>query len=159
MLGMTLILATEDEQKNPRLADKLIREYEVDVVEMTPSRLQTILFVDPELLCMEKTKKIMLGGEALPLSILYTLQKYTTAKIYNMYGPTESTVWASMADLTNKTKVTLGKALKNIHIFLLDDQNCIIRSQDKIGEIAISGCSLAKGYYNNSYLTALQLRL
>lgn len=100
--GLIVVLANEEEQRNPKLMAKLIQDNEVDMVQMTPSRMQLLLSHDKELSCLKNVKEIMIGGEAFPLGLLRTLQEKTTAKIYNMYGPTETTIWSTVSDLTHK---------------------------------------------------------
>ena len=90
--GLTIVLANEDEQRNPKLMEKLIQDNAVDMVQMTPSRMQLLLNHDKELTCLKNVKRIMIGGEPFPISLLKTLQEKTNSKIYNMYGPTETTI-------------------------------------------------------------------
>ena len=90
--GLTVVLANEEEQRNPKLMAKLIQDNAVDMIQMTPSRMQLLLNHDKELSCLKNVKEIMIGGETFPLSLLRTLQEKTVAKIYNMYGPTETTI-------------------------------------------------------------------
>ncbi len=54
----------------------------------------------------------MIGGEKFPLNLLETIKDKTHASIYNMYGPTEATVWTTISDLTHKAQVTIGTSLK-----------------------------------------------
>jgi acyl-coenzyme A synthetase/AMP-(fatty) acid ligase/acyl carrier protein len=94
----------------------------------------------------------MIGGEPFPINLLTTLQRKTTAKIYNMYGPTETTIWSSISDVTHKDRIDIGTPIKNTQILIIDDNLHILDGQD--GEIAISGDGLAKGYHGDDELTA-----
>ncbi len=150
--GLTVILANENEQRNPKLMAALIQDSDVDMIQMTPSRMQLLLNHDKELLCLKNIKEIMIGGEPFPLGLLRTLQKKTTAKIYNMYGPTETTIWSSVSDLTNKDRIDIGRPIKNTEIYIVDE-NLSILSDGQSGEICIAGKGLAKGYVGRSDLT------
>lgn len=150
--GLTVILANEDEQRNPKLMAQLIRDNAVDMVQMTPSRMQLLLNHDKELSCLENVKEIMIGGEPFPISLLHTLQEKTTAKIYNMYGPTETTIWSTVSELTCKDRIDIGRPIKNTEIYIVDE-NLSLLPAGQAGEICIAGKGLAKGYVGRDDLT------
>lgn len=151
--GLTVVLANEDEQRNPRLMAKLIQDNAVDMIQMTPSRMQLLLNHDMELSCLRNVKEIMIGGEPFPLSLLRTLQEKTTAKIYNLYGPTETTIWSTVSDLTNKGRIDIGHPIKNTEVYIVDE-NLMILPSGQVGEICIAGKGLAKGYIGRDDLTS-----
>ncbi len=151
--GLTVVLGNEDEKCNPKLMAKLIQDKAVDMIQMTPSRLQMLLNYDKELSCLKNLKEIMIGGEPLPLSLLRTLQEKTTAKIYNMYGSTETTIWSTVSDLTNKEYIDIGRSIKNTEIYIVDENINIIEN-GQAGEICIAGQGLAKDYVRRADLTA-----
>lgn len=150
--GLIVILANEEEQRNPKLMAQLIRDNAVDMVQMTPSRMQLLLNHDKELSCLKNVKEIMIGGEPFPLSLLHTLQEKTTAKIYNMYGPTETTIWSTVSELTCKDRIDVGRPIKNTEIYIVDE-NLSILPDGQAGEICVAGKGLAKGYVGRDDLT------
>lgn len=150
--GLIVFLADEYEQNNPRLMAKLIRDNLVDMIQFTPSRMQLLLNYDQNLSSLKSVSEIMIGGEIFPVSLLQKLKLNTTAKIYNMYGPTETTIWSTVSDLTNKDYVDIGYPIKNTEIFILDKNLNILQSEE-IGEIGISGKGLARGYVRDNGLT------
>ena len=150
--GLTVVLANEDEQRNPRLMAKFIRDNAIDMIQMTPSRMQLLLNHDKELSCLKNVKEIMIGGEPFPLNLLRTLQEKTTAKIYNMYGPTETTVWSTVSDVTHKNRIDIGRPIKNTEVYIVDE-NLSILPNGQVGEICIAGKGLAKGYVGRDDLT------
>ena len=152
MKGMKVFLATEKEQKNPKAMAALIENSNVDMLQMTPSRMQLLINYDKDLHCLKNVKDIMIGGEAFPEKLLHTLQEKTDANIYNMYGPTETTIWSTISNLTNKDSVDIGKPIKDTRIYIVD-QDLHIVTDGGIGEICIAGKGLAKGYVKNENLT------
>jgi amino acid adenylation domain-containing protein len=150
--GLAVVLANEDEQRNPKLMAELIQENNVDMIQMTPSRMQLLLNHDKELSCLKNVKEIMIGGEPFPLSLLRTLQKKTTAKIYNMYGPTETTIWSTVSELTHKDRIDIGRPIINTEVYIVDE-NLAILPNGQAGEICIAGKGLAKGYVGRDDLT------
>ncbi|WP_039913290.1 non-ribosomal peptide synthetase [Cellvibrio mixtus] len=77
--------------------------------------------------------------------------------VHNLYGPTEDTVWTTLADVSrpenNDEAPDIGYALDNKHIFILSQRNQLL-PQGCIGELCIAGAGLARGYINQPELTA-----
>ncbi len=149
-MGMDIVLAGEDEQKNPVKLAKLIKEYEVDFVQATPSRMRLIGTMDRDYKCLLNVKCISLGGEKIGSELLKRLQKSTTAKLINIYGPTETTVCCICADVTTAREEVLGLPLNHSNIFLLDEE----MEQVTDGEICVAGSCIADGYRGNIKITA-----
>ena len=150
--NMTVVLANDREQKNPRFMTKLIRENDIDILQMTPSMMQMLINYDNELTCLSGIKELLIGGEAFPKNLLRILQKKTKAEIHNMYGLTEATIWATSCVLTNSDEVYIGEPLENVCIHILDN-NLNFLPAGEMGEIGISGRCLAKSYVKNDDLT------
>lgn len=148
MKGLTVVMANEDECNNPDKIIKLILKYNVDIIQMTPSRLNWLYIYSKNLTFLRNVRIIMIGGEAFPQALLTKLQENTKAQIYNMYGPTETTIWSTISNLTSAESVTIGQPIKNTAIYILDQKLCIVE-KGKEGEICIAGDGLAKGYINN----------
>lgn len=146
--GMTVILADEDERSNPRKMQELIKSEKINVLQMTPSALRMLQMVDEKFTCLNEVETIMVGGEVFPEQLLKSLQEAVKGKIYNMYGPTETTIWSMVAELTESENVHIGQAIKNTQIYVLNPK-LEEMPQGQVGEIAISGSGLARGYRND----------
>lgn len=146
--GLTIVLSNEEQQDNPKLISDLIIKHRIDMLQMTPSKMKLLNMYDKDLLCLQHVQTIMIGGEGFPESLLGLLQKCTNAKIYNMYGPTETTIWSSVSDLTNKRSIDIGYPIGNTQIYILDSKLNLVK-EGEIGEICIAGHGLARGYRNN----------
>jgi thioesterase domain-containing protein len=75
------------------------------------------------------------------------------SELWNMYGPTESTIWSTCARVSTPDDIHIGKPIANTEIYIL---NAHARPQP-IGvadELLIGGDGLARGYYNRPDLTA-----
>ena len=70
-------------------------------------------------------------------------------QIYNEYGPTEATVGCAVYLYAGEKSdsVPIGHPIDNTVIYLLD-KNGMFLSETEIGEIYISGESVAIGYHN-----------
>jgi len=150
--GLKLVLATEEQQIDPIELNKVIVEKNIDVIQMTPSRMQLLMSREDTAKCVRRLTEILVAGEAFPMSLLEKLKELTKAKIYNLYGPTEATVYATIKDLTLEHKITIGKPIMNTQAYILDDE-LNVQPIGVNGELYISGDGVAKGYYNRSDLT------
>ena len=98
--------------------------------------------------------KILVGGEKFKTRLAVQLD-YKKENIWNMYGPTETSMW-SMYNNIKTTLITesvpLGVPLKNTTIAILDDEMNPVEIGTQ-GELFIGGNGLARGYLNNEKLT------
>lgn len=145
--GLKLIMANEEQQKNPEQLCSLIVENNVQMIVTTPSRIKLLLGSKNREKCFSCLSEIMIGGEAFPKQLFKQLNELTMAKIYNMYGPTETTVWSTLKELTPEGEINIGKPLANNRIYILDESKKLMQP-GKIGELYIAGEGLARGYIN-----------
>ncbi|MFD2882354.1 AMP-binding protein [Paenibacillus rhizoplanae] len=94
-------------------------------------------------------------GEALPTEMAWrACEQWPHARIENIYGPTEATIYATQEAVTRQTeKVGIGKPLPNVRTYVVDRSN----KPQPIGvpgELCIAGDGLARGYMNRPELTA-----
>lgn len=100
---------------------------------------------------------VMTGGEAMsPALVRYHYEAAPQATLYNEYGPTEATVWASCyktsAEDGNKSVIPIGKAVDHVQFHVLNEaQEPVPEGQD--GELWIGGPGVARGYLNRPDLT------
>lgn len=100
----------------------------------------------PDLQC------ITVGGEACTTELVN--QWGTERKLYNCYGPTESTVTATIFHCQpNSNKTPIGKAISNLRTYILDRNNQLLPPGIP-GELCIAGVGLARGYLNRPETTA-----
>jgi len=129
----------------------LIHQHEVSHVQMTPSQLK-VLLKQHELTPVElPVKKWLIGGEKLSQELVEQLKLVSTGRCYNMYGPTETTIWSAWLDVTD-TNVFIGKPTVNTHFYLLD-KNGLPSPIGVVGELHIGGKGVTKGYWNKVELT------
>ncbi len=97
--------------------------------------------------------KAFCGGDALPRELAEKLLD-RAKEVWNMYGPTETTIWSSATQVTRGTgAMRIGPPIANTQFYILDE-----RQQPTLigvtGEIYIGGKGLARGYWNRPELTA-----
>ena len=95
---------------------------------------------------------ILCGGEALPRDLAEQLLTRSAA-LWNMYGPTETTIWSAVARVAAGADVMIGRAIANTQLYLLD--RWLNPAPIGVpGELYIGGAGLARGYLNRPDLTA-----
>jgi len=98
--------------------------------------------------------KVICGGEALPRELARRLVN-NTPSVWNLYGPTETTIWSSIYRVVDDGHllVPIGRPIANTQMYILDPTLNPV-SVGAIGELYIGGDGLARGYLNRPELTA-----
>jgi amino acid adenylation domain-containing protein/thioester reductase-like protein len=149
--GAKLILANELEQIDSNLLNILCIKNGVNFIQTTPTKLR-MLTNNKDIEYIKNMKKILLGGESLPNEYILKLKELTDSEIINVYGPTETTIWSTIKNITNFDYIVAGKPIQNTKAFVLDTKNRILPININ-GQLVIAGDSVAAGYYNNKKLT------
>ncbi|KAL6632834.1 hypothetical protein U3516DRAFT_792009 [Neocallimastix sp. 'constans'] len=156
----TVIMSNENEFNNPTLLGKLINKRNIDYIFITPSRYENYINDEIYRKSINSVKVILVGGENIKESILRSINRNSNGKIYNLFGPTETTIMCSISELTemyinnknNLKKITIGTPLCNSKIYILDKYLKPVPI-GVIGEIFIGGYGVGKGYLNRDDLT------
>lgn len=150
--GITIYLADDEQAVSQRALGSLIEESGAQVIQTTPTKMRSYLFDENYLGYLSKLKAIILGGEEFPQSLCAKLKKLTNAKLFNIYGPAETTVWSTFA-VADEADMTIGKPIANTRIYILDEALKPVPVGIG-GEIFISGSGVGKGYLGEGKLTA-----
>jgi amino acid adenylation domain-containing protein len=148
--GAEVVIADTDTTRDGRLLLNVLKEQKISIMQATPSTWQMML--DSE---WEKPfdLKILSGGEPLSKELADKLLKLTSS-VWNMYGPTETTIWSTLKQIMPGEKtITIGKAIDNTPVYLMDEQGKPVPNGTP-GEIYIGGYGVAEGYLNRPELTA-----
>lgn len=135
-----------------------IRERHINFLYWVPSAFVNIAnFKLLEKVCLDEVELIMFGGEVMPVKQLNYWKKYlpNLKTIANVYGPTEATVNCTYYIVNREFDETqvlpLGKACENTGLLVMDDNGCIVRSDqiNVLGELCVYGSSLSAGYWGD----------
>jgi D-alanine--poly(phosphoribitol) ligase subunit 1 len=101
--------------------------------------------------------RIWCGGEPMTAGLADGL---LTAgyELWNVYGPTEATIWASAALIRSSDTIGLGDPLPGTGLCLADDHGWPVTSPGEPGQILLYGDGLALGYVNQPELTRTRFR-
>ncbi|WP_248796185.1 non-ribosomal peptide synthetase [Pseudomonas sp. MWU13-2105] len=131
-----------------------LEAHQVHAFDSTPSQLDTLLCAGLLERRSYQPISVLLGGEAINASTWEKLRNCPTIHFYNMYGPTECTVDATI-DLIRDLgeKPSIGRPIANVQVHVLD-----VRGEPAplgvAGEIHIGGAGVARGYLNRDELSA-----
>jgi UDP-N-acetylmuramate--L-alanine ligase len=122
----------------------------------------THLFVTPSVLRSIRPRHfpalqcISAAGEACPQELVDSWANGT--RFFNAYGPTEGTIYATVARCRAGKKVTIGRAIRQVNTYVLDDNRKPV-APGEIGELCLGGAGIAAGYLsvekgkNDKFLT------
>jgi amino acid adenylation domain-containing protein len=143
------IVSRETAQYAVQLLEYL-KEVNATVVQATPVTWQQLLEAGWH---GEPALKVLCGGEAFPRELANELVKRAQS-VWNMYGPTETTIWSAAAEVkAGDGAVPVGHPIANTQLLVLDQQLQLVPIGVS-GELHISGLGLARGYHNRPDLTA-----
>ena len=149
-IGGTLRVFTEEELMDTQ---KLI-DANLDCLKIVPSHWKALqtgthLFIP--------NKCLLFGGESLTVDIIQLIsQENDYCQLYNHYGPSETTIGKLINVVHAKSlerNISLGSPFGNNQVYILDG-GLGLQPIGVVGELCISGAGLARGYLNQSVLTA-----
>ena len=131
----------------------LVKEHGVSHLQCTPSMASMLYKDDQARNSLNALGCMMVGGEAFPLSLARSLSKVVPGKLLNMYGPTETTIWSAVENVTRvEDTVYIGRPIANTQIFMLDRFGQPV-PPGVPGELCIGGDGVVRGYLNRPSLT------
>jgi amino acid adenylation domain-containing protein len=131
-----------------------LHDQQVDVFDCTPTQLEQLSSAGLLSRLTERTRTIMVGGEALSHASWNQLRQAACLDVFNVYGPTECTVDATCASLKDSGAVpVIGRPLANTAVYILDAHLQPV-PLGVTGELYIGGAGVARGYLDRPELNA-----
>ncbi|MEM9247226.1 MAG: amino acid adenylation domain-containing protein [Pseudomonadota bacterium] len=100
--------------------------------------------------------RVWIGGEPLPPDLAQRLLGQGV-ELWNLYGPTETTIWSAAKRISEGQPITIGGPIANTELHVLDTEGQLI-PPGAIGELYIGGRGLALGYFDRPDLTDAAFR-
>jgi natural product biosynthesis luciferase-like monooxygenase protein len=133
-----------------------MQRHAVTHLQCTPSFARMLAGSPETMAVLRSIKKLMVGGEALPVGLAEQLVREIDGDLINMYGPTETTIWSTTSVVKQAASSTgaidIGRPLANQQVYILDGR----RQPVPIGvpgELWIAGDGVARGYLRRPELT------
>ncbi|MPZ39503.1 MAG: amino acid adenylation domain-containing protein [Rhizobiales bacterium] len=153
--GACVVLADRPTAQNPARLLKLITATGVSLIQATPASWRMLLDHAPQhdQPLLPGGCRVLCGGEALPQDLARRLIA-VAGELWNVYGPTETTIWSARHRLdAGDDRPLLGGPIGATSLHVLDqDLNPV--PLGVVGELYIGGAGLARGYFNRPGLTA-----
>ncbi|MFI2710522.1 amino acid adenylation domain-containing protein [Micromonospora sp. NPDC018662] len=148
--GGTVVVAGRDDVRDARRLSRLIDERGITVMQATPAGWQLLLdggwsgAAGLTVLC---------GGEALPPKLARELVGRGD-RVWNVYGPTEATIWSTIARVDPAEPVHLGSPVGATDLVVTEVDGAAPVTDGEPGELWIGGPAVARGYWRRPDLTA-----
>ncbi|MES2936893.1 MAG: amino acid adenylation domain-containing protein [Pseudomonadota bacterium] len=148
--GARVVIASHATAHDAQALAALAKSSEATVMQATPATWR-LLVEAGETLALRK----LCGGESLPPDLAAQLVA-DGSEVWNLYGPTETTIWSCAAKLSpanGGVAVPIGHPLWNTRCYVLDAAGELV-PEGVVGELHIGGAGVARGYLNRQELTA-----
>jgi amino acid adenylation domain-containing protein len=149
--GARVVIAGSEDVVDPERLKELIEESQATFVQATPTTWRMLVNAGWQ---GRPGLKIVSGGEPLPPELAQELILRADS-VWNVYGPTETTIWSSIQAISQAEygTIPIGRPVANTTIFIVDKHGNPV-PRGITGEIYIGGDGLARGYLNRPKLTA-----
>ncbi len=147
--GGVLVLAEQETVRDPDRLATLLRVTRATAMQATPTLWHTLVSTHPDAL---KRVHALTGGEAVSPPLAADLRR-AARLLTNVYGPTETTIYSTSAELDGTGTPPIGSSLAGNRTYVLDGALQLV-PDGVIGELYIGGASLARGYHDRFGMTA-----
>lgn len=152
LTGAHCMVASQDLIVDGKRLAALLDHYPISVLQATPMTWKMLLEAGWQ---NKQQVKILCGGEPLTKSLCEKLLKKTRT-FWNLYGPTETTIWSTAHAVSGKDTqlpiVSIGRPIANTEVYVLNKQ-LKLNPIGVMGELYIGGDGVARGYLNQAGLT------
>ena len=155
--GGVLILPPDEVRREPRALARLVAEHSVDVYVGLPS-LFGLLLQEAEGEQLRTLRTIVVAGEVCSRELVNRCrEELPEARLCNEYGPTEGTIWCTVADTSagdyGERAIPIGRPIERVALHLADPRLQRL-PRGVAGELLLGGAGLARGYLDRPALTA-----
>ncbi|HEV2885641.1 MAG TPA: AMP-binding protein [Jatrophihabitans sp.] len=153
-LGGSVVAAPAGAAVDPAIFTKAVSTYRPTVIQATPSFFRLALAWG---WTGTSGCRLWCGGE--PMTALLA-EKLVAGndEVWNMYGPTEATIWATAGRVVPGAPISLGEPVPGCRLCLAGPDGEPVTEPECAGEILLYGDGLALGYLNRPELTAERFR-
>ena len=155
LTGGRLVIAEAHGHRDCRYLAQMICETQISIFHCVPSLLR-LLIEEPVFGDALALRAVMCGGEALAPQVVMGFQHRSKAKLFNVYGPTETTIdstyWLCEGDI-DRAAIPIGRPIPNARTYIVDNSLRLLPI-GVAGELHIGGAGVARGYLNRPDLTA-----
>ena len=150
IVGARLVIASQDQASDGRRLWERLAETGATVMQATPATWRMLIEAGWE---GSADLRALCGGEQLTRELADQILSRVRA-LWNLYGPTETTIWSAAARVeAGSGPVLIAGPVANTQLYVLDAQLAPV-PEGVVGELYIGGDGLARGYWQDPELTA-----
>ena len=148
--AQVVVISREEASDGKKLQDRM-QTARITTMQATPATWRLLLEAGWS---GNNKLKILCGGEAFPRELADKLIP-RCGSLWNMYGPTETTIWSAVYQVTTggEGTVPIGRPMANTQFYIVDEKMQPVPVGQE-GQLLIGGDGLARGYQNRPELTA-----
>ena len=150
-VGAKIVIAGSSTARNGQALLSLMRSSGTTMIQATPTTFHLLLGAGWN---SPLPVKVLCGGEFFPGDLAQQLTRLSDS-VWNMYGPTETTIWSTCHKITEGKPVLIGRPIANTQIYIVNEKY----QPSPIGvagELLIGGDGVSRGYLNRPELTRQQ---
>ena len=150
LVGGRLVVASREATMDGRMLMQLMARSATTIMQATPTTWRVLMESGWK---GDRNLKVLVGGEALSADLARQLAQ-RCGSVWNMYGPTETTIWSSVYKVEGKDDklVPIGRPIANTTFYILNSERNPV-DEGAEGELYIGGEGLARGYFDRDELT------
>ncbi|MEZ5490839.1 MAG: amino acid adenylation domain-containing protein [Gammaproteobacteria bacterium] len=149
LVGATLVVANKAQSQSGDALMSRLQQGDITAMQATPATWQMLIESGWQ---TALPIKALCGGDKLSRSLADDLLERVDS-LWNMFGPTETTVWSAVArvELSDKP-ITIGNPIANTELYVVDKEGALL-PPGVLGELWIGGAGVTAGYRNREDLT------
>ncbi|CAL9575887.1 Dimodular nonribosomal peptide synthase [Actinosynnema sp. ALI-1.44] len=151
VVGGRVAVAADEVRADGAAMRAALLDSDADIVQATPTTWRAVLDDVADVL---DGRTVLSGGEALPAALGSRLVEQG-CRVFNVYGPTEATIWCTAAELVEPPTdvVPVGSPISNTTVFITDEHGRELPPGLR-GELCVGGFNVGVGYLNQPETTA-----
>ena len=152
-IGANIVLAAQGVISVGDRIKSYLDKYDISVVHATPATWDILFQIG--WVSKGRKKKFFSSGESLSVDLARKILHRKEDCLWNMYAPTESTIWSTYYKVTLKElglSVPIGRGFDNVNYYILNECRDAVKDGE-VGHLFLSGACLSAGYIGDQKLT------
>jgi amino acid adenylation domain-containing protein len=149
-VGARIVMVDRGTASDGEALARALRDHAISVLQATPATWRMLLQA-----AWQPANRIcaLCGGEPLPRDLADSLLP-RVGSLWNMYGPTETTIWSTVSRVESSTRpISIGRPIANTRVYVVGPHGAPVPIGVP-GELWIGGAGVADGYHDRPDLTA-----